>query len=408
MESHPHAHPVPRWHFAVIIALMSALAPFSIDTYLPSFPDIGRELGASALEVQQTLSVYLVAFGLMMLAHGPLSDAWGRKPVVLAALLAYIATSVGCAFVDSIESLIVVRAGQGLAAGAGMVIGRAMIRDVYSGAQAQRLMANVMMIFALAPAVAPILGGWLHEFAGWRSVFWFLAALSLAIFVLAYAWLPETLPRVGRQSAHPQAIARTYVHVLRHRRFLLLAAVMTLNFGGLFLYVASTPVLIIDDLGFAPGDFGWFFVPVVLGIMAGTFLSGRLAGRFSFDRTLIMGMGVMGAAALVNLLQATLLPTTPFFAIAPVAVYSAGMSFAAPVIGLAVLDTFPQNRGLVSAVQGMLQTLANAAIAGALAPLLSHRVLALATGMLTLLAASFMIWRLALVPSREVVHGHRS
>ncbi len=388
-----HAHPIKIWRFALIIALLSTLAPFSIDTYLPSFPDITGALHANALQMQQTLSIYLIAFGVMMLAHGPLSDACGRKPVIVGALLAYIATSIGCALAQTIEWLIVMRAGQGLAAGAGLVIGRAMIRDVYAGAPAQRLMSNVTMTFAIAPAIAPIIGGWLHEWWGWRSVFWFLALISSGILYLAWAHLPETLPPAGRQPVHLRPVLRAYVQVVRNRRFMRLVALLSLNFAGMFLYIASVPALLFDVLHFAPGEFGWFFVPVVSGIMLGAFLSGRVAGRLAPHQTINLGYALLGGAALLNVLQAVLLAPNSITVVMPIMLYATGMSLAAPSLTLLALDEYPQRRGLAAAVQGSAQTLSNALIAGVLSPLLSAQVLTLALGMLGLLALSYLLWR---------------
>jgi DHA1 family bicyclomycin/chloramphenicol resistance-like MFS transporter len=388
-----HPHPTKIWRFALVIALLSTLAPFSIDTYLPSFPDITDALRANTLQLQQTLSIYLIAFGVMMLAHGPLSDACGRKPVIIGALLAYIATSIGCALAQNIEWLIVMRAGQGLAAGAGLVIGRAMIRDVYAGAAAQKLMSNVTMTFAIAPAVAPIIGGWLHEWWGWRSVFWFLALLSCAILYTTWVHLPETLPAAGRQPVHLRPVARAYLQVVRNPRFMRLVALLTLNFAGMFLYIASVPVLLFDVLHFTPGEFGWFFVPVVSGIMLGAFLSGRAADRLAPHQTINLGYALLGSAALLNVLQAMLLTPNAIYVIAPIMLYATGMSLAAPSLTLLALDLYPQRRGLAAAVQGSTQTMSNALVAGLLSPLLSAHVRTLAIGMLGLLVLSYLLWR---------------
>ena len=382
------------WHFTLIIALLATLAPFSIDTYLPSFLDITRELHASTLQMQQTLSAYLIAFGMMMLVHGPLSDACGRKPVILAALLAYIATSIGCALAQSIEWLIAMRIGQGLAAGAGMVIGRAMIRDVYSGARAQKLMSHVTMTFAIAPAVAPIIGGWLHAWWGWRSVFWFLAVIGTGILYLTWARLPETLPATQRQSIRVHLVARAYARALANRGFMRLVAVLALNFAGLFLYIASVPVLLFDALHFAPEEFGWFFVPVVAGIMLGAFLSGAAADRLRPHQTINLGYALLGSAALLNVLQALFLAPNTLMVVAPIVLYAAGMALAAPSLTLLALDKYPERRGLASAVQGFAQTMLNAFVAGVLSPLFSAHVRTLAMGMLGLLVIAYVLWRI--------------
>lgn len=387
---HPHRHFGLRLSFTV--ALLAMLAPFSIDTYLPSFPDIALELAASPVAMQQTLSLYLLAFAVMMLVYGPLSDAFGRKNVVLVSVVVFIATSIGCALATSIHSLLLMRIGQGLSAAGALVVGRAIIRDAFAGAAAQRAMSQVMLIFALAPAVAPIIGGWLHDVLGWRSVFWFLVLLGMAVWLWAAFMLPETLPPVGRQSGHPRAIARTYARALSTGRFMLLIAVITLNFGGFFLYIAGSPDVIYRHLHYAANDFGRLFVPLVAGLMLGAFISGRMAGRFTHAQAVGAGFAVMLAAASVNLGLAAWLAHTAWTIIVPVMLYATGMSLAMPNLSLLALEVFPSHRGLASALQGFSQAGFNAVVAGLLAPLLSHRVEWLASGLLVLNLAGFGLW----------------
>src|SRR4029453_12090621 len=182
MSEPHHASRRFRWSFAALLAALSTLGPFSIDAYLPAFAGIQASLNASPLEIQQTLSAYLFAFGLMFLFHGALSDSFGRRPVILVALVVYTIASAGAALAGSAHALILWRAAQGLSVGAGMVVGRAMIRDLYGPEDAQRLMSLVTLFFGLAPAIAPVIGGWLFVGLGWRSIFWFLA-LAGAILV---------------------------------------------------------------------------------------------------------------------------------------------------------------------------------------------------------------------------------
>jgi DHA1 family bicyclomycin/chloramphenicol resistance-like MFS transporter len=389
---HPHRHFGLRLTFTV--ALLAMLAPFSIDTYLPSFPDIAREMAASPVAMQQTLSLYLLAFAVMMLVYGPLSDAFGRKNVVLVSVVVYVVTSIGCALATSIHALLLMRIGQGLSAAGALVVGRAIIRDAFAGAAAQRAMSQVMLLFALGPAVAPIIGGWLHDAFGWRSVFWFLVLLGLAVWLWAAFMLPETLPPVGRQSGHPRAIAAAYWRALVTGRFMVLIAVIALNFGGFFLYVAGSPDVMYRHLHYAPDDFGRLFVPLVAGLMLGAFVSGRMAGRFSHAQAVSAGFAVMLATASLNLGLAAWLPHNAWTIIAPVMLYATGMSLSMPNLSLLALDVFPSHRGLASALQGFSQAGFNAVVAGGLAPLLSHRVEWLATGLLLLNLAGFGLWLL--------------
>lgn len=368
------------------------VAPFSIDTYLPSFPDIAREFAATPLQMQQTLSFYLFGFALTMLFYGPLSDAVGRRGVAIAALTLYTLCAVLGALSSDIQMLLATRIGQGVTASAGVVVGRAMIRDAFAGHHAQRVMARVMMIFAVAPAVAPILGGWLHELFGWRSVFWFLALLGLTLVVMLAVATPETLPREGRHSFHPRQVLRIYLEALRHRRFLGLIAVFALMFGGFFLYVASSPAIIYEHLQRGPDDFWLLFVPMVAGIMGGSLLTSRLAGRVTPLRTVHLGFALMGTAALLNVVQAYVLAAGPLTIVGPLVVYALGAALAMPALSLMAMDCFPRNRGMAAALQGFVQMSFNAVVAGVAVPLVSRSVSALALTMLGLCLAALVCW----------------
>lgn len=380
---------------AVIVALLAMLAPFSVDTYLPSFPDIASEFNTSTLYLQQTLSFYLLAFAGMTLVYGPLSDAFGRRAVILGAVAVYVATSIGCALAANEHWLLAMRIGQGLSASGGIVVGRAIIRDAFSGVKAQRVMAKMMLMFALAPAIAPIIGGWLHHAFGWRSVFLFLTLLGLGIWIWTALALPETLPKSERQSIHPRAVAAAYWRALRSSAFMQLVGIVTLNFGGIFLYIASSPVVIYQHLHYGAHDFWRLFVPLVAGMMIGTFTSGRLAGRLSHAHAVDVGYGLMLLAAASSLALTFTAVSGTLSIIVPGMLYASGMSLAMPNLTLMALDIFPRNRGTASAVQGFSQTTFNAAIAGILAPLLSMQLPWLAAGMLTMCFSGFVLWRWA-------------
>ena len=269
---------VRTWSLAILIAALAMLGPFSIDAYLPAFHAIGSEFGVPQIAVQQTLSVYLFAYAFMMLWHGALADALGRRPVVLASLAIYALATLGCAIAGNIETLWLFRALQGLCAGAGIVVGRAIIRDRFHGAEAQRLMSQITLVFGVAPAIAPVVGGVLLNVFGWRAVFWLLLALVVALLTWASKRLPETLPVSARQSLLPRHLWRNYVNVLRRPEFLLLAAIPALNFAAFFLYIASAPSFLMDLLGVSSYGFAWLFIPMITGVMIGAFISGRTAG----------------------------------------------------------------------------------------------------------------------------------
>lgn len=375
---------------APLLAALAAIGPFSIDTYLPAFPAMAASLGASAIEVQQTLTAYLVPFAVMMLWHGALADALGRRRVLLWAYALYALASLFCVFASSIEMLWLGRTLQGLSAGAGMVVGRAVVRDVLEGAAAQRLMAHIGMLFAVAPAVAPVIGGWIHAFFDWRAVFVFLALYGGLLFLAILRHLPETLPPPLRQSLRPGPLARAYGAVFAHRGFLALAAAVALNFNGFFIYVLSAPAFLMNHLGVSPQGFLWLFGPAMAGMIVGNYLSSRLAGRADSRQTIALGFGIMLIAAAANLgLNAAAQPRLPW-AVLPVALYVVGMSLAMPSITLRILDLFPERRGLISSCQGTVHTGVNAVTAALLAPLAWASTLALAAAM-----ASFLLLGLA-------------
>lgn len=385
----------PGRRLAVIVALLAMLAPFSIDTYLPSFPDIASEFNTSTLYLQQTLSFYLLAFAGMTLVYGPLTDAFGRRVVILGAVAVYVATSIGCALAVNEHWLLAMRIGQGLSASGGIVVGRAIIRDAFSGVKAQRVMAQMMLMFALAPAVAPIIGGWLHDAFGWRSVFVFLTLLGLGTWIWTALALPETLPKSERQSIHPRAVAAAYGRALRSSAFMQLVGMVALNFGGIFLYIAASPVVIYQHLHYGANDFWRLFVPLVSGMMIGTFASGRLAGRLSHAHAVDLGYALMLIAAASSLALTFTTVSGTLSIIIPGALYASGMALAMPNLTLMALDIFPRHRGTASAVQGFSQTTFNAAIAGVLAPFLSMQLPWMAAGMLAMCFCGFVLWRLA-------------
>jgi DHA1 family bicyclomycin/chloramphenicol resistance-like MFS transporter len=393
----PPASPLPTahsrsWSLAALLAALAMLGPFAIDMYLPAFHAIGLEFDAAPLAVQQTLSTYLFAYAFMMLWHGALSDALGRRPIVLAGLALYTFASLGCAIAGNIQSLWLFRTLQGISAGAGLVVGRAIIRDRFHGPEAQRLMSQITMVFAIAPALAPVLGGALLNTLGWRSIFWAMLVLAAAVLAWAEKSLPETHPKSQRQPLHPRALWANYKKVLLMPDFLLLAAIPTLNFAALFLYIASAPTYLVDLLGVTTWGFAWLFVPAITGIMAGAMISGRLAGRLSPQRTIRLGYGFMFAGVVLNLLVVAFIrPGVPWH-VMPILVFTMGSSVVMPSLTLILLDLIPSMRGLASSLAGFVQFAFSGFNAGTIAPFLARSLWALALGMAGFTIASFALW----------------
>lgn len=388
-----HAIPMPtRNQLALILAALAMLGPFSVDTYLPAFPDIERSLDANLIQVQQTLTAYMLSFAVMILWHGALSDAFGRRNIVLVSLALFAIGTLGCAASHSIEYLWAFRVVQGVSAGAGVVVGRAIIRDLYADAAAARLLSLVTMIFSIAPAIAPILGGWVVKLFDWRTIFLGLFAYAILLFYYCFRHLPETLAVHARTPFRPESLAYNYQRIFRSPAFQLKAGAIAFNFAGLFLYVAAAPVFITHHLGLGPEQFAWQFVPAVGGIFLGAFTANRYAGRLSIPTIMVTGYTLLIGAGLANTLYHLFFPPAIPWSVLPLFFYTFGMSLVAPVLTLLVMDLFPEIRGTVASCQSFTQTMLGAGVSGLVAPFLSQSVLWLAAGQLACATIGLVLW----------------
>lgn len=380
----------------VILALLGMVGALAIDTYLPSMLAIGREFEVGPVAVQQTLSVFLFTFAFMTLFYGTLSDSFGRRPVILVALLLYTAASVGAAVAPTFGWLLACRALQGLAAGAGSVVGQAMVQDRFEGPQAQKILSQIMIVFALAPVVGPVLGGWLQVSFGWRSTFVFLALFSLVMIVLCYQALPESLPREKRQAFHPLSIASNYLMVLRKPQFLLLGLALGFAFGGLSLYVGSAANFVIEILHLPETAFSWMFIPIIAGMVIGSAWGGKRVEKIPPVKMKWIGFGVMGLAASLNVGYNALLPAAVPWAVLPLMIFTLGLAIAMPAIQVVALGLFPDNRGLASSMMAFIQTMSFALVSGLVVPFVFDSAFKLACGLAVLTLLSLAAWRLSL------------
>ena len=378
---------------ALLLGGLAMFGPFSIDTIFPAFPAMGAQLDANKIEIQQTISVYLVAYALMSLVHGPLSDAIGRKRVIIGGLIVFTFASVGCALSQDLTTLLAFRALQGLSSGVGLIVGRAVIRDVLQGEAAQRLMSQVSMIFGIAPAIAPIIGGWILGWTAWPVIFWFLAAFSVLLLVLTWLGLPETHSKEARPPLQAKSLVRDYVSIFANPRFQRLAAASAFNFAALWLFIASAPAFVVDYLKLGEGDFGWFFVPMITGMVTGAFVSGRTAGKISGERLVRFGFIASAIAMVLNLAYTLLVdvPTVPW-AVLPISLNAFGIALVFPIVTLAILDMYPRQRGSASSLQAFTSLVLNAVIAGVLSPLISAHVLWMVLVAMGFLALAFGFW----------------
>jgi DHA1 family bicyclomycin/chloramphenicol resistance-like MFS transporter len=384
--------PGPRWTLALLLACLGMIGPFSIDTYLPAFAGIAQSVGATPVQMQQTLSSYLLGFAVMNLFHGALSDSLGRRPVVLAGVVLFTLASVGCALSQTIGQLVFFRALQGVSAGSGMVVSRAIIRDMFPPADAQRVMSQVTIYFGVAPAVAPLVGGFLFVHAGWHAIFWLLVVLGAALWLANWRWLPETLHPSARQPFHLGDLMRGYAGLLRNPRFVALVFASGVPFNGMFLYVLSAPVFLSEHLHLAPTQFFWFFVCNIGGIMGGAWLSGRLAGRIKPRHQIRHGFVIMAVTSVLNVVLNLLFTPHVAWALVPLGLFSFGWALMVPVVTLLALDQAPERRGMASSVQACVGSLANAAVAGVVAPLVMHSTQALALTSLGMMGVGVVAW----------------
>ncbi|HYG13658.1 MAG TPA: multidrug effflux MFS transporter [Methylophilaceae bacterium] len=381
---------------SIVLAMLAALAPFAIDTYLPAFPALAVALDGTTLELQQSLTAYLLPYALMTLWHGALSDAIGRLSAIRWGLGVFALASIGCALAPNVETLWFFRAVQGASAGAGNVVARAMVRDLFEGVAAQRVMAQVQMIFGLAPAVAPIIGGWLLGIH-WQAIFVFLFLYAMLALLAAQRLLPETIPLEKRVPLSARQVMTGYGKAFGDYEFIKLVVAFGANFAGFFVYVLASPVFLIEHLGLNEHQFGYMFVPTVCGMVLGSFMARRYAGRFSALAIVRFAYIWMAGAVLLNIAVCLWLPASPWVNIAPIALYNIGMAFAVPILAIAALDRLPRLRGTAASAQAFVQMLLSTVSAGLLIPLIWHSPMGLALGMAGYLALGWLCARNSVV-----------
>ena len=381
---------------AVLLAALSMAGPFSIDTFFPSFHAIAAQFSISAWAVQQTLTVYMLPLSFMSLVQGPLSDAVGRRPVILTGLVVYTAASIGCTLAPTFGMLLLFRAFQGSSVGVGVIVGRAVIRDLYDGPQAQKLLSLVTLIFAFAPSVAPIIGGWIHITLGWRAVFGFMATFGFILAVASYFALPETHPPERRPPLHVPELARTALRVARHGEFILLALALGANFAAIMCFIGAAPAVVTTHWHLSETQFANLFFPVISGFAIGAWISGRMAGRVPADRQIRLGYTVTVPVGIFMVLMHLLVKEPPLLLQQVLLTGAAiGVQLVSPVVTLRMLDLYPTARGSAASVQSCISIVISAMVFGALAPLASGSMLNLSEASLCAALIGFALWRVA-------------
>lgn len=381
-----------RAAFPLIIAGLSMLGPFTVDTIFPGFAAIQRDFGVGPEATQQLVSAYLLAFAAMSAFHGPLSDALGRRPVIMGGLGLYAVASVGAALSTSMSMLIGFRILQGLCAGASVIVSRTLVVDLYSGAEAQRLMSRVTMIFGVAPAIAPIVGGWLMWLGPWPLMFWFLAGFALLL-IGASLILPETHPPSRRTPLRVGALVHGLVTVLCEPAFLRLGMVGAFGFAAFFTWIGAAAIFVVDLLGLGETDFWVLFVPMIGAIIGGSWLNGRTAGSTQRDTLITRSLSFAVAMGVLNLGLTLWGPTArlPYVVIGP-ALIALGVMVVYPTIQIMLLEMYPTQRGAASSVATVLALVLNAVVAGAVAPLITRSLWLMATCGLLMATLALATW----------------
>lgn len=380
------------------LAALGMLGPFTINTVFPAFSQIGEEFGASDVALQQLISVYLASFAVMSVFHGPLSDALGRKKVMLTGLAIYIVAMFGAVLATGLGALIALRILQGVSAGAATIVSRVVVRDLFSGAEAQRLMARIMMIFALSPVIAPVLGGWLLLLGDWRWVFAGVGLYGVLVLVLT-ALMPESLPAESRIPLRVGAVVGSLWEVGRSPVMLRIALGTAFGFAAHFVFVAGAPIIVVRLLGLGEQDFWVLFAPLIIGMMAGSLVVGRAADVM--DRTRLITIGYLGtlATSVLNLVLVLLAPDPAGgldITLLPVLVGPALMSFTASLffapMQLEILELFPHQRGAAASMGTFFTLVMNALLSGVIAPLITGSLTVVAVAALGCVIVGALLW----------------
>lgn len=356
----------------IVLGLLTAMGPLSTDMYLPSLPGITASLDTNEAAVQLTLSIFLVGFALGQIVYGPLSDQYGRRPILLGGLVAFVAASLGCMLADTIEQLILARFAQAVAACAAIVVARAIVRDLYQAEEAARMLSLMGALMGIVPTIAPILGGVLEALFGWRSVFAVIAGLAALLAILVAAGLSETLALANRQPATFAGMLRSFGILARHRGFRRYVAIICFCYSGLFAFISGSSFVLQDFYGLSPKQFGLAFAGAVMGYIAGTLLGARLTTRIGIRPTILAGCFLLatGGVAMAILVQAS--EPRVWHVIAPMVFYMAGVGLTLPQCMAGAITPFPERAGAASSLMGFLQMTSGAAVGVAVGHTITH------------------------------------
>ena len=342
-----------------LLALLSAFTPLSIDMYLPALPVITVDLHGTAGDIQLTLSAFMIAFGLGQIFYGPAGDRFGRRPVILGGLCVYVLTSIGCAFAGEAMQLVLLRLFQGLAACGGVVLARTMVRDLAEKDHAARAMSLMMACTSIAPMLAPLIGGQVLWFLGWRAIFWVLAGIGIMALIASYFRLPETLRPEYRQPLVLSSILKRFGELVRHKAFMGYAFTTSFMFSALLSFLSGSPFVFIERYGVAPRNYGLIFGGMVVFMTIGSLLNARFVRRLGSGKILRHAVIVpllCGIASLVlGQIEARYGTIGMWPIVACFAPQIATISLIGPNSMALALQRYPHMAGTASSLMGVMQ-----------------------------------------------------
>ncbi|MEH6589302.1 MAG: multidrug effflux MFS transporter [Halioglobus sp.] len=380
MTSHHLPHDSP-WLLMLLAALVS-LGPLSIDMYLPAMPAMVEFFATDISGMHLTISVYLVGFSLFHLACGPLADRFGRKPVLMGGIILYVIACIGCSYADTVEELLLFRFLQGAGACVGPTLARTITRDIFGPTRAARALSLIAMLMALAPAVAPTLGGIMLLVLPWSSIFIFLAVYGALVIFLVQRYVPESL--AVPQSLRPAVILRNYRELVANKHYVVVTLVGGLTYAGMITYLSSSSFIFIEMLGVPVQYYGLIFLSTVLGYMTGSALSARLSGRLKSETLMLIGTVVALAAALTMLLFSQQFPTSIWAIIVPMTFFTTALGLVLPHAMTIALRPFAHIAGTASALLGFTQMTLSAIASAAVGAVLTDTPLPMILAMIVI------------------------